>query len=52
MQSSITIPTLGANVENLTLTGVAAINGTGNALNNVINGNAPATPSGLAGNDT
>ena len=32
--------TLGANVENLTLTGTAAINGTGNALNNTITGNA------------
>ena len=30
---------LGANLENLTLTGLAAINGTGNAENNVINGN-------------
>src|SRR6185369_14070115 len=34
--------TLAANVENLTLTGVAAINGTGNADNNVITGNAAA----------
>ena len=32
--------TLGANVENLTLTGTANINGTGNALNNVITGNS------------
>ena len=32
--------TLGANVENLTLTGTAAINGTGNALNNTLTGNA------------
>ena len=40
VQSSITIPALAANVENLTLTGVAAINGTGNGLNNVITGNA------------
>jgi Ca2+-binding RTX toxin-like protein len=31
--------TLGANVENLNLTGGGAINGTGNALANVINGN-------------
>ena len=32
--------TLGANLENLTLTGVAAISGTGNALNNALTGNA------------
>ncbi len=43
---------LGA-VENLTLTGTAAINGTGNSLNNVITGNAGAnTLVGAAGNDT
>ncbi|WP_052710384.1 beta strand repeat-containing protein [Azospirillum thiophilum] len=34
--------TLGANVENLTLTGSAAINGTGNELNNVLTGNSGA----------
>lgn len=34
--------TLGANVENLTLTGSAAINGTGNALANTLTGNAAA----------
>jgi Ca2+-binding RTX toxin-like protein len=32
--------TLSANVENLTLTGAAAINGTGNVLNNTIAGNS------------
>jgi Ca2+-binding RTX toxin-like protein len=32
--------TLGANLENLTLTGSAAIDGTGNALNNVLTGNS------------
>jgi len=52
---------LGANVENLTLTGNAAINGTGNDVANVINGNGGAnqlfgggnadTLSGGAGND-
>jgi Ca2+-binding RTX toxin-like protein len=40
-------------VENLTLTGSAAINGTGNALNNVITGNAANnTLNGAAGKDT
>ena len=45
--------TLGANVENLVLTGTAAINGTGNALNNAITGNSGNnTLNGLTGNDT
>ena len=45
--------TLGANVENLTLTGAAALSGTGNTLANVITGNAAANLLyGLAGNDT
>jgi serralysin len=44
--------TLGANVENLTLTG-AALNGTGNALDNVITGNANANIlDGVSGSDT
>ncbi len=38
VRSSITY-TLGANVENLTLTGYADINGTGNSVNNIIYGN-------------
>ena len=51
IQSTVTY-TLGANVENLTLTGTAAINGTGNALNNTIIGNgANNTLTGGAGND-
>ncbi len=45
--------TLAANVENLTLTGGAALTGTGNTLANVITGNAAANVLyGLAGNDT
>ncbi len=44
--------TLGANVENLTLTGTAAINGTGNAADNVLIGNRAANVlTGGAGND-
>jgi Ca2+-binding RTX toxin-like protein len=51
--SSLAAYTLTANVENLTLTGVAAINGTGNTLNNVITGNgATNNLNGGAGNDT
>ncbi|QSV62267.1 MAG: hypothetical protein HEQ26_05345 [Dolichospermum sp. DL01] len=51
--SAAATTTLPTNVENLTLTGTAAINGTGNAGNNVITGNsANNTLSGLNGNDT
>ena len=39
VRSSVTY-TLGSNLENLTLTGTGAINGTGNDLNNIIIGNA------------
>ncbi|MBS0162474.1 MAG: hypothetical protein JSR64_06570 [Nitrospira sp.] len=52
VQSSVTW-TLGANVENLTLTGTAAINGTGNTLANVLTGNAGNNAlAGGDGNDT
>jgi Ca2+-binding RTX toxin-like protein len=61
VQSSISW-SLGANVEYLTLTGTAAINGTGNELSNSIKGNSAAntlaggagvdTLTGLGGNDT
>ncbi len=61
VQSTLT-HTLGANVENLTLVGTAAINGTGNALDNLLLGNSAAnvltagagndTLNGGAGNDT
>jgi Ca2+-binding RTX toxin-like protein len=43
---------LADNVENLTLTGIAAINGTDNALNNLLTGNSAVnTLSGSSGND-
>jgi Ca2+-binding RTX toxin-like protein len=61
VQSSAT-RTLDANVENLVLTGTAAINGTGNTLNNTLTGNSASnvltagvgsdTLIGGAGNDT
>jgi trimeric autotransporter adhesin len=61
VQSAVTL-TLAANVENLALTGAAAINGTGNTLNNALTGNSADnvldggagvdTIAGGAGNDT
>ena len=51
VQSSTTL-TLVVNVENLTLTGTFALDGTGNELNNTLAGNAAANSLwGLAGND-
>jgi Ca2+-binding RTX toxin-like protein len=45
--------TLGANVENLTLTGAHTINGTGNGLNNTLMGNSSSNVlTGAGGNDT
>lgn len=44
---------LGANLQNLTLTGLDAIKGTGNALNNVLIGNDAANAlNGRGGADT
>ena len=52
VESSATY-TLSANVENLALTGNAAVDGTGNELNNIITGNdANNVLSGMAGSDT
>ncbi|MCC7326374.1 MAG: hypothetical protein IT521_06175 [Burkholderiales bacterium] len=52
VKSSVTL-TLGANVENLTLTGSSAVNGTGNALANTLIGNSGANLlNGGAGGDT
>jgi len=51
VKSSVSF-TLGDNVENLTLTGTSALNGTGNALANVLTGNSGANALvGDGGND-
>ena len=52
VESSITF-TLGSNVENLTLTGTANVNGTGSSANNVLIGNSGNnTLDSGSGNDT
>ena len=54
VQTSLTY-TLGANLENLTLTGIANVNGTGNTLANVITGNTGnniLNDGGVGGSDT
>lgn len=52
VQSAITY-ILGADVENLTLTGPTAIDGTGNSLNNILTGNSAENGlTGLEGHDT
>ena len=52
VESSVTVVALGNFIENLTLTGIAAINGAGNGLDNVIIGNSGANRlDGGAGND-
>jgi Ca2+-binding RTX toxin-like protein len=52
VQVSVTY-TLGSNLENLILTGIAAINGTGNTANNTLTGNSAANVlDGGAGTDT
>jgi Ca2+-binding RTX toxin-like protein len=54
VESSVTFSLVAIdNVENLTLTGTTAINGTGNALNNLLTGNsANNSLTGNAGDDT
>ena len=45
--------TLGSNIENLTLTGTAALNGTGNSLDNILTGNSGGNNlNGGSGNDS
>jgi Ca2+-binding RTX toxin-like protein len=53
VQTALASYLLGANIENLTFTGVGSFSGTGNALANLLTGGAGNdTLSGAAGNDT
>jgi Ca2+-binding RTX toxin-like protein len=53
INTTVTLTTLAANVENLTLLGSTALNATGNALNNILTGNTGANVmQGAAGADT
>ena len=49
VKSSITYSLAGSNLENLTLTGAGHIDATGNALANILTGNARQQPSGRRG---
>jgi Ca2+-binding RTX toxin-like protein len=50
VRSTITVAALAANVENLTLEGTVAINGTGNILANIITGNSAINTLSSGGN--
>lgn len=53
IETTVTLSSLAANVENLTLLGTSALTANGNSLANVLTGNSAAnTLNGLAGNDT
>ncbi|ESQ89999.1 hypothetical protein ABAC460_09535 [Asticcacaulis sp. AC460] len=53
VQASVSFSLSGLQIENLTLTGTAVLNATGNSLGNVLTGNSAANRiDGLAGNDS